>query len=258
GDRPFKCTIEGCGKAFATGYGLKSHTRVHTGETPYKCPGCNRAFTTSNIRKVHLRTHTGERPYICKEEGCGRAFASATNYKNHIRIHTGEKPYVCSVTGCNKRFTEYSSLYKHHVVHTHSKPYVCSFCGKTYRQTSTLAMHKRTAHGVLDQNEGSTTSASEETPQECEQQIDDPSETTPEEMCVDEEIDQKANLKTADAQQESAETSLPESKSFPTIVTLQSDTPNQILQEVDHRTWKSGISGKKRGILWTSKSQGNS
>ena len=59
----------------------------------------------------------------------------------------GEKPYVCTVAGCGKRFTEYSSLYKHHVVHTHSKPYTCSYCGKNYRQTSTLAMHKRTAHG---------------------------------------------------------------------------------------------------------------
>ena len=54
---------------------------------------------------------------------------------------------MCTVQGCGKRFTEYSSLYKHHVVHTHSKPYTCSYCGKTYRQTSTLAMHKRTAHG---------------------------------------------------------------------------------------------------------------
>ncbi|KAK2175118.1 hypothetical protein NP493_746g00011 [Ridgeia piscesae] len=179
GDRPFKCDFSGCNKAFATGYGLKSHTRVHTGEKPYKCPeeccdkafktsgdlqkhvrthtgerpfkcpfeGCDRSFTTSNIRKVHIRTHTGERPYICQEEGCHKAFASATNYKNHIRIHTGEKPYVCTVHGCGKRFTEYSSLYKHHVVHTHAKPYVCNHCGKNYRQTSTLAMHKRTAHG---------------------------------------------------------------------------------------------------------------
>jgi hypothetical protein len=122
-----------------------------------------------------VRTHTGERPYTCPEPHCGRGFTSATNYKNHVRIHTGEKPYVCTVPGCGKRFTEYSSLYKHHVVHTHCKPYTCSTCGKTYRQTSTLAMHKRSAHGELEATEESeqalyeqqqleAASASEESP----------------------------------------------------------------------------------------------
>ncbi|XP_073894429.1 zinc finger protein 76 isoform X10 [Macaca fascicularis] len=157
GEKPYKCPEELCSKAFKTSGDLQKHVRTHTGERPFRCPfeGCGRSFTTSNIRKVHVRTHTGERPYTCPEPHCGRGFTSATNYKNHVRIHTGEKPYVCTVPGCGKRFTEYSSLYKHHVVHTHCKPYTCSTCGKTYRQTSTLAMHKRSAHGELEATEES-------------------------------------------------------------------------------------------------------
>ncbi|XP_044869271.1 zinc finger protein 76 isoform X3 [Mauremys mutica] len=175
GDRAFRCGYKGCGRLYTTAHHLKVHERAHTGDRPYrcdfpscgkafatgerpfKCPfeGCGRSFTTSNIRKVHIRTHTGERPYMCPEPSCGRGFTSATNYKNHMRIHTGEKPYMCTVPGCGKRFTEYSSLYKHHVVHTHCKPYTCNNCGKTYRQTSTLAMHKRSAHGELEATEES-------------------------------------------------------------------------------------------------------
>lgn len=156
GEKPYVCGFDSCNKKFKTSGDLLKHGRTHTGERPFVCPveGCGRSFTTSNIRKVHVRTHTGERPYKCPEPECDKAFASATNYKNHLRIHSGEKPYVCSIKDCGRRFTEYSSLYKHHLVHTQQRPFECKICYRRYRQNSTLIMHKRTAHSLVETENG--------------------------------------------------------------------------------------------------------
>lgn len=59
-EKPHKCEVEGCDKAFKTPAELSRHAFRHTGEKPHKCDQCEKAFIRYDDLKRHYRIHTGE------------------------------------------------------------------------------------------------------------------------------------------------------------------------------------------------------
>ncbi|KAJ6654741.1 hypothetical protein lerEdw1_006604 [Lerista edwardsae] len=146
--KEFVCHWRDCSREqrpFKAQYMLVVHMRRHTGEKPHKCTfeGCNKAYSRLENLKTHLRSHTGEKPYVCEHEGCNKAFSNASDRAKHQnRTHSNEKPYVCKIPGCTKRYTDPSSLRKHvKTVHGPDAHITKKHRGDTVPSSRTLALH---------------------------------------------------------------------------------------------------------------------
>ncbi|XP_077185311.1 zinc finger protein GLI1 isoform X2 [Paroedura picta] len=146
--KEFVCHWHDCSREqrpFKAQYMLVVHMRRHTGEKPHKCTfeGCNKAYSRLENLKTHLRSHTGEKPYVCEHEGCNKAFSNASDRAKHQnRTHSNEKPYVCKIPGCTKRYTDPSSLRKHvKTVHGPDAHVTKKHRGDTVPSSRMLALH---------------------------------------------------------------------------------------------------------------------
>ncbi|KAI6184537.1 putative zinc finger protein F56D1.1 [Aphelenchoides bicaudatus] len=56
-EKSYKCTFEGCNKAYTTPGRLKDHETSHTGELPLECGRCDKKFSGRGLFAKHLRQY---------------------------------------------------------------------------------------------------------------------------------------------------------------------------------------------------------
>lgn len=91
GEKPYKCTIEGCDKSFKAYGHLSDHINRHFNVRPFKCDLCDASFGRKNTLKTHYLIHSGEKPHVCPFPNCGKRFTEKGNMRTHYKIHEKQK-----------------------------------------------------------------------------------------------------------------------------------------------------------------------
>lgn len=161
GGRPLKyrCTFEGCDKAYSRPVRLAEHQRTHTNERIFVCtvPGCGKDFTRDSHLKHHIKVnHEDNRNFICDWPGCGKGYHTGQRLKAHIKAHEKKEQYKCTgFGGCEQTFRKQETLDRHiKRDHLQEKPFQCDHidavtgepCSAAYDGSSSLAAHKAREH----------------------------------------------------------------------------------------------------------------
>ncbi|KAK6623053.1 hypothetical protein RUM43_008905 [Polyplax serrata] len=147
GERPFKCFL--CEKAFNRTDKLLLHQRIHAGDKRYKCTKCDYASVDSGSLIKHLRVHNGERPFKCQL--CSYRARDSSQLTVHLRTHTGDSPFICTNSTCKAAFKTNSDLKRHMVVHSEEKPHSCTYCPykSTLKRNLQIHIHSQHPNGEL-------------------------------------------------------------------------------------------------------------
>lgn len=82
-ERPYLCHV--CGKGFRSRHVLKQHRVIHKDPSEFfKCQYCDKSFSRIDNLRTHTRVHTGEKPWKCIH--CSRQFRLRSDCTKHIQI----------------------------------------------------------------------------------------------------------------------------------------------------------------------------
>lgn len=122
---------------------LKIHSRVHSGEKPYRCDHFPAAFSSTSHLKRHQRTLHIKPHLKCNE--CPRKFGDMSELNQHVRIkHQGIKmprKFACNI--CPLRTVSKNNLEKHLRTHTNERPFKCPTCSKGFTVKTNMERHAR-------------------------------------------------------------------------------------------------------------------
>lgn len=136
-ERPYKCTDEGCYKAFASQSALIQHLKSHMNGKPYRCNECPASFALLSIYKQHMhKDHAETEALRCSD--CYRVFADRDGLDQHKLL---EHRYECEI--CGKAFARLAYLEQHARVHEGSGLFNCKFCSLGFDNEYAFKQHMK-------------------------------------------------------------------------------------------------------------------
>lgn len=142
--KKFKCTYEGCDRAFKMRGELNTHYLIHSNAKNFICTECGLGFRTKMAMDSHtLRKHTNIKPSIPCEE-CGKLFKVKSDLYSHAMTHKARKERIHRCNDCNLTFRTEKSLSRHLELHDPSRPLACHKCPLRYKNKDQLVRHVQT------------------------------------------------------------------------------------------------------------------
>ncbi|KAG5271054.1 hypothetical protein AALO_G00175350 [Alosa alosa] len=124
---------------------------------PSSCPKCFKTFKTRRSLLRHLRLScygeaSAPKGYACSR--CGMSFLSTYTLDLHMQSNTctlSVKPMRCPV--CIRWFTSVEGLKRHLITHSQDKVFSCRLCPRGFQKPEDLEVHKKMAHGVVQEEQ---------------------------------------------------------------------------------------------------------